>query len=170
MLPFTMEEVWQSRNPSESDSVHLRLFPEIPAGWRDAELAEKWRKVRRVRRVVTGALEIERAEKRIGSSLEASPEVYVADAHLFAALTGLDVAEIAITSQIEVKPAEGPHDAFRIEEVAGVSVVPRTAEGRKCARSWKILPEVGSDPDYPDVSLRDAEAMRAWDAIHPAGK
>src|SRR5262249_21941256 len=71
LLPFTAEEAWLSRYPSEDGSVHLQLFPEIPVKWRDDALAEKWRKIRAVRRVVTGALEIERAGKRIGSSLEA---------------------------------------------------------------------------------------------------
>ena len=61
MLPFTAEELWLSRYPSEDGSVHLQLFPNIPTGWRDDALAEKWRKIRTVRRVITGALEIERA-------------------------------------------------------------------------------------------------------------
>ena len=74
MLPFTAEEAWLSRYPSEDGSVHLELFPEVPAAWRNEALAEKWRKVRNVRRVVTGALEIERAAKRIGSSLEAASD------------------------------------------------------------------------------------------------
>ena len=73
MLPFTAEEAWLARYPSEDGSVHLELFPELPSSWRDDALAEKWRKVRSVRRVVTGAIEIERAPKRIGFSLEAAP-------------------------------------------------------------------------------------------------
>jgi isoleucyl-tRNA synthetase len=160
LLPFTMEEAWLDRNPGEGVSIHLEQFPEIPASWRDYALAAKWAKIRRVRRVVTGALEIERKEKRIGSSLEAAPIVHVADPELMAALSGLDFAEICITSQIEVTPAPAPANALRIDEVAGVAVVPALASGRKCARSWRILPEVGSDPDYPDLSLRDAAAMR----------
>ena len=62
MLCFTMEEAWLNRFPDDKGSVHLRQFPAIPAEWRDEALAEKWRKVRAVRRVVTGALEIERKE------------------------------------------------------------------------------------------------------------
>jgi isoleucyl-tRNA synthetase len=79
MLPFTAEEAWLARHPSAQGSVHLETFPEVPAAWRDEALAEKWRKVRAVRRAVTGALEIERKEGRIGSSLEAAPKVYIAD-------------------------------------------------------------------------------------------
>ncbi len=160
ILVFTMEEVWLERHGGPEDSVHLRLFPEVPADWRDDALAARWQLIRQVRRVVTGALEIERREKRIGSSLEAAPKVYVSDARLFVALEGQDLAEIAITSDIDIVQNEGPHEAFRIDEVPGVSVVPALAEGNRCARSWKVLPEVGTDPDYPDVTLRDARALR----------
>jgi isoleucyl-tRNA synthetase len=164
MLPFTAEEAWLARYPSAEGSVHLELFPDVPAGWRDDGLAEKWRKVRLVRRVVTGALEIERAGKRIGSSLEADPFVYVSDPDLFAALLDIDLAEVAITSAATLVEGEGPPTAFRLDDVKGVAVEVRLAHGTKCARSWKILPSVGSDPAYPDVSPRDAQALREWDA------
>jgi isoleucyl-tRNA synthetase len=169
MLCFTAEEAWLARYPS-AESVHLELFPPVPAAWRDDELAERWRKVRLVRRAVTGALEIERAAKRIGSSLEAAPVIHVSDRDLLAALAGIDMAEVAITSAATVMEGEGPPDAFRLPDVPGVAVEPRRAEGRKCARSWKILPTVGSDPDYPDVSPRDAQALREWDAMRHAAQ
>jgi isoleucyl-tRNA synthetase len=170
MLCFTAEEAWMSRYPGENSSVHLELFPELPASYRDEALAEKWRKIRTVRRVVTGALELERAGKRIGSSLEAAPIVYVADADLFAALVDVDLAEICITSAATLVEGEGPAEAFRLDDVKGVAVVPKLAEGRKCARSWKISGSVGSDPDYPDVTPRDAQALREWDAMRKAAE
>ncbi|MEZ5908398.1 MAG: isoleucine--tRNA ligase [Hyphomicrobiaceae bacterium] len=163
MLPFTMEEAWLSRYPGSEGSVHLQQFPDVPSPWRDTELAERWERVRRVRRVITGALELERHDKRIGSSLEAAPEVYVSDAKLLAALDGLDLAEIAITSALVLKDGAAPSGAFSLAEVPGVAVVPRRAEGRKCLRSWRIVPDVGSDPDYPDLSARDAAVMRQRD-------
>jgi isoleucyl-tRNA synthetase len=165
ILVFTMEECWLERHPGTTDSVHLRLFPEIPADWQDDKLAEKWNLIRSVRRVVTGALEIERREKRIGSSLEAAPVVYVSDARYTVALEGQDLAEIAITSAISIKQNEGPVEAFRLDDVAGISVVPGLAEGKRCARSWKVLPDVGSDAEYPDVSARDAQALRERAAL-----
>jgi isoleucyl-tRNA synthetase len=170
MLCFTAEEAWMSRYPGENSSVHLELFPELPASYRDEALAEKWRKIRTVRRVVTGALELERAGKRIGSSLEAAPIVYVGDVDLFAALVDVDLAEICITSAATLVEGEGPADAFRLDDVKGVAVVPKLAEGRKCARSWKISGSVGSDPDYPDVTPRDAQALREWDATRKAAE
>jgi isoleucyl-tRNA synthetase len=168
VLAFTAEEAWLARFPSADGSVHLQTLPETSAAWRDDALAQRWARIRRVRRVVTGALEIERAAKRIGASLEAAPVVFVADPELRAALDGVDFAEICITSDIRVEAGEGPADAFRLDEVRGVAVVPALAEGRKCARSWKVTPAVGSDPDYPDVTPRDARALREWDARHPA--
>jgi isoleucyl-tRNA synthetase len=170
MLCFTAEEAWTSRYGGEDSSVHLETFPELPASYRDDALAEKWRKIRTVRRVVTGALELERAAKRIGSSLEAAPLVYVSDIDLFAALVDVDLAEVSITSAATLVEGEGPEDAFRLPDVPGVTVVPRRAEGEKCARSWKISGAVGSDPDYPDVTLRDAQALREWDAMRKAAE
>jgi isoleucyl-tRNA synthetase len=165
MLCFTAEEAWLARDPAAL-SVHLEQFPTVPQSWRDEALAEKWRKIRTVRRVVTGAIEIERAGKRIGSSLEAAPAVYVSDPDLFAVLVEVDLAEIAITSHATLVQGDGPQTAFRLDDVKGVAVEVRLAEGKKCARSWKILPSVGSDPAYPDVSPRDAKALREWDAAH----
>jgi isoleucyl-tRNA synthetase len=161
ILSFTAEEAWLARYGDDGKrSVHLELFPTIPADWRDDALAAKWEKVRRVRSVVTGALEIERAQKRIGSSLEAAPAVYIADAGLKAALTGVDLAEVAITSGLTVCDGAAPAGAFALPDVAGVAVVPKRAVGQKCARSWRITTDVGSDPAYPELSARDAAAMR----------
>jgi isoleucyl-tRNA synthetase len=168
ILAFTAEEAWLERYPSEHGSVHLETFPAVPAEWLSPELARKWAEIRRVRRVVTGALEIERAAKRIGASLEAAPRIFVSEPSILAALEGIDLAEVCITSAIAIESGEGPEQAFRLDEVGGVAVVPERAEGRKCARSWKITPDVGSDPVYPEVTPRDAAALREWDAAHAA--
>src|SRR5262245_46901866 len=137
MLCFTAEESWLSRYGEGAKSVHLEVFSRVPASWRDDRLAEKWRRIRTVRRVVTGALEIERAQKRIGSSLEAHPIVHVSNAELYEAVVDCDLAEVCITSAATLVEDDGPGSAFRLPEVAGVAVVPNLAEGRKCARSWK---------------------------------
>ncbi len=171
MLCFTAEEAWIERM-GEDSSVHLETFPVVPASWRNEALAEKWRKVRQVRRVVTGALEIERAAKRIGSSLEAAPRVHVANPELYAAVVDVDLAEICITSAATLVEIAGESlpDGFTLPEVAGVAVTVPRAEGRKCARSWKVSTAVGSDPQYPDVTPRDAQALREWDAIRKAAE
>ena len=161
LLPFTMEEVWLARHGEDAESIHLQTYPDIPSDWRDEELAGRWKTIRQVRRVVTGALEIERREKRIGSSLEAAPAIHIADGDLFDRVKDVDWAEVAIASQASIHHGPSPDGAFHLDDVHGVGVVPGKAEGRKCARSWKILPEVGTDPDFPDVTLRDADALRA---------
>ena len=172
IMPFTMEEVWLSRFPSEDDSVHFRTFPKTPSSWHNGALAENWRTIRRLRRVVNGALEVERREKRIGSSLEAAPRVHVTDPAYRAAMSAeapggkVDdfLAEIAITSQAYLVDGAADGEAFRLDDVADVAVIPGRAEGQKCARSWKYDPAIGSDARYPDITPRDADAVAFWDS------
>jgi isoleucyl-tRNA synthetase len=194
VFAFTAEEVWLARFPSENDSVHLRRSPDTPPEWRDDALEEKWRKVRAVRRVVTGALEVERVAKRIGASLEAAPVVYVPDKDLFEVISGVDFAEICITSAIKVLNEPPPPGAFKLSyqssglsdeiekhpdavsyaktglDITGVGVVVEKAAGKKCARSWKISPEVGADVEFPDVTPRDARALREFHAARRAAE
>ncbi|MEL7048679.1 MAG: class I tRNA ligase family protein, partial [Pseudomonadota bacterium] len=163
IVSFTAEEAWLARYPekdADGGSVHLEPFPLISQQWRNEEVAAKWEKVRDVRRVVTGALEIERAEKRMGSSLEAAPEIYVSASDYSEALDGVDLAEVCITSDAKLIWGAPPDGAFSLSDVAGIGVVPKRAEGTKCARSWRIVTDVGTDADYPDISARDAAAMR----------
>ncbi|TPN70939.1 isoleucine--tRNA ligase [Mesorhizobium sp. B1-1-1] len=167
MLPFTMEEAWLDRHP-DAVSVHLDQFPAIPENWKNEALAEKWRKVRQVRRVVTGALEIARAQKVIGSSLEAVPVVTIDDAALEAAISDVDMAEMAITSDLVIAHGEAQQGAFTLEDVKGVAVVIEKAEDRglvKCARSWRYTADVGQDAAFPDVSARDAAVLHELKAL-----
>ncbi len=165
IISFTADEAWLMYRPGGSPSVHMLPFPDDLAGYRDEALAAKWETIREVRRVVTGALELERAAKNIGSSLEASPLVYVSDQKILDTLFDVDLAEICITSNAMVTNADAPANAFRLNDVKGVAVVVEKAVGTKCARSWKILPTVGEDAEYPDVSPRDAQALREWKAL-----
>jgi isoleucyl-tRNA synthetase len=160
ILAFTMEEVWTTRFPAELSSVHMMPFARALPEWRDDDIAKRWDMIRNVRSTVTGALEVQRANKVIGSSLEAAPDVYVkADADTMKALRSVDLAEICITSDLTLHEGDGPQDAFRADNVA---VVFKKAEGAKCARSWKISKDIGSDKDFPDITPRDAEAVREW--------
>jgi isoleucyl-tRNA synthetase len=148
------------RDP-HAGSVHLEQFPVAPAEWRDDALARRWEAIRRARSVVTGALEKAREAKAIGSSLEARPRVYVEDPTLRAALDEVDFAEVCITSGLDLASGDAaPADAFRLAEVSGVAVVVERAPGVKCARSWRYFDPATADPDYPDVSPRDAAALR----------
>jgi len=161
---FTAEEAWLMR-PNDvpdgaAESVHLRLYPAIPNTWLDTALGEKWKTVRNLRRVVTGALELERAEKRIGSSLQAAPHVHVAPEYL-AAMKGIDLAEVSITSGGDLVEGPVPEGAFTLPDVAGVGVVPALAKGDKCARCWQVLEEVGKSAKHPLICVRCEGAVEA---------
>ena len=154
---FTAEEVWLARNPSDDGSIHLQQFPDVSDSWRDDALAEKWSSVRQLRRAVTGALEKERAAKTIGSSLQAHPTV-TAPATLLDACKDLDMADICITSDITLVEGAPPAGAFVLDDVPDVGVVVSLADGDKCARCWKVLPDVGSH-SHPGVCARCSDAV-----------
>ncbi|QQA41683.1 isoleucine--tRNA ligase [Pelagovum pacificum] len=158
VLVFTMEEVWLERFPGETSSVHLEDMPETPAGWRDDALAAKWANVRRARRVVTAALEVQRSEKVIGASLEAAPVVHVEDAETLEALKTVAFDDICITSDIRLTSDPAPAEAFRLTDVSGIGVVFEKAEGEKCERCWKVLPDVGTH-SHPGTCARCDEAL-----------
>ena len=168
ILAFTAEDAWHYRPrgvfDQDFDSVHLRTFPAIPADWKNDALADKWAALQDIRRVVSGALEPKRKDKTIGSSLEAHPVIYV-DATKARVIENIDLAELCITSQASVKTDAVPADAFALSDVPGVAVVFTRAEGGKCQRSWRIVPDVGTDSEYPDLSARDSDAVR-WYSKH----
>ena len=144
ILVFTMEEVWLERHTDAGASVHLVDIPDTPTAWRNEALADKMAALRKARRAVTAALEVQRTQKVIGSSLEAAPMVYVSDAAMLDTLSGVNFAELCITSDIHLSAQPAPEDAFRLEDVPGLAVTFAKAEGDKCQRCWKILPDVGT--------------------------
>ena len=159
ILCFTTEEAWMIRNGDGPDtSVHLRTFPDIPEAWRNDALAKKWKTVAGVRRVVLGALELERAEKRIGASLQAAPVVYLSEEKA-GTVSGVDLAEVTITSDLSVSVGSGPDDAYRLNDVADVAVTIGLADGEKCQRCWRVLPDVGTHDSAPETCGRCADVV-----------
>ena len=160
VLVFTTEEAWSARDAAHR-SIHLEQFPAIPAAWRDDQLARTWDTIRMLRLAVTGAIEIARADKVIGSSLEAAPRVYLSDPEHLKALEGVDFAEVCITSDIAIEFGTSmPETAFRLPEAPEVGVVVERARGVKCARSWRYFDPATASPGFPDVTPRDAQALR----------
>jgi isoleucyl-tRNA synthetase len=160
VLVFTTEEAWSARDAAHG-SIHLEQFPAMPTAWRDDELAKTWETIRMLRLAVTGAIEIARAEKQIGSSLEAAPRIYLSNPEHMKGLENIDFAEICITSDIAIEfGTPMPETAFRLPEAPDVGVVVERAQGVKCARSWRYFDPVSASPDFPDVTPRDAEALR----------
>jgi isoleucyl-tRNA synthetase len=148
LAAFTAEEAWTTRYP-DAGPVGLRVMPATPAEWENPAEAARWEKVAEVTSAVTGALEVERREKRIGSALEAAPQV-TASADQVAAFDGLDPAEVFRTSAAGLAVGE-------------LSVRPFAASGEKCARCWRILPEVKAPAM---LCARCEDAVAAWDANH----
>ncbi len=158
ILVFTMEEVWLCRYPGDDSSLHLQDFPETPKAWANPALSAKWDAIRAARRVVTGALEVQRTAKVIGASLEAAPVVHVADTAILAALRSVDFADLCITSGLSLTADPEPDEAFRLPEVPGVGVVFEKALGHKCERCWKVLPDVGTHK-HPGTCKRCNDAL-----------
>jgi isoleucyl-tRNA synthetase len=160
VLVFTTEEAWSARDAAHG-SIHLEQFPAMPTAWRDDELAKTWETIRMLRLAVTGAIEIARAEKQIGSSLEAAPRIYLSNPEHMKGLENIDFAEICITSDIAIEfGTPMPATAFRLPDAPDVGIVVERAQGLKCARSWRYFDPATASPDFPDVTPRDAEALR----------
>jgi isoleucyl-tRNA synthetase len=163
ILCFTAEEAWLTRyGDAPGTSVHLQLFPEVPAEWRDPAEGARWQIIRDVRRVVTGAIELERAAKRLGSSLQAAVTIHAEPRHI-EALAGLDPAELAIVSEAALTDRPAPEGAFAMAEVPGVAVTVALGSGEKCQRCWRVLPEVAEAAAqhraHPDLCLRCTDAV-----------
>ncbi|MBS0475719.1 MAG: isoleucine--tRNA ligase [Proteobacteria bacterium] len=168
VLVFTAEEVWGTRYP-EGGSVHLLEWPELLAASSDRrpvpdtgqgsssaaaeesqtpdqvrgdELVRKWERLRELRSVATGAMEVLRREKVIGSSLEAELKIISRHKHIETWITeGVDVSEICISGPVIVERGTGAVPPNEWTEVASIT---RTAN-HKCGRCWRHLPEVSED-------------------------
>jgi isoleucyl-tRNA synthetase len=165
LIPFTTEEAWEARVP-QAGSIHLRAIPDDPPEWADTAVLARMEALRDLRRVVTGALELKRREKVIGSSLEAAPVVYLVNDTVRGAIGTEDLAELCITSGLVLRNGEGPADATRLDDLPGVAVEFAPAPGIKCARSWKYFDPATALPGYPDITPRDARAVMAWEATN----
>jgi isoleucyl-tRNA synthetase len=166
VLCFTAEEAYLARQPGTEGSVHLLTYPAVPKAWENKALGDKWEKIRDVRRVVTGAIEVMRNEKKIGTSLQAHPRVYLTQDHK-QLLEGVDFADICICSAVDftVGSGQAPEGAFTFPGVDGVGVVVELAKGRKCERCWQVLPEVEGRADQLCNRCRDAvESIKKADA------
>jgi isoleucyl-tRNA synthetase len=156
VLCFTAEEAWLSRHGDTPErSVHLEMFAPVPQSWLDPALGERWAVLRDLRRVVTGALELERGAKRLGSSLQAAVEVFLPD-RLSALVGDVDLAELCITSSGTVGAGPIPDDAFTLPDVADIGVRVSPAPGQRCERCWRVLSEVGQVPGHADLCRRCA--------------
>jgi len=159
VICFTAEEAWLARHgDAPGRSIHLELFPDVPVAWRNEALGERWRTLRDLRRVVTGALELERGAKRLGSSLQAAVELFVPE-RLLDLVGNVDLAELCITSAGTVRTGAVPSDAFTLPDVSDIGARISAAPGDRCERCWRVLPEVGQVPGHTDLCRRCAEVV-----------
>jgi isoleucyl-tRNA synthetase len=169
ILCFTAEEAWLASYGDEPGrSIHLETFADVPEAWRDDALSARWDELRDLRRVATGALELERGAKRIGSSLQAAIDLYVPE-RLVAVLRGVDLAELCITSTGALIAAPPPANAFTLPDLPGIGVVVRDPPGARCERCWRVLPEVGAVAGHDDLCQRCAEVVGRQPDLAAAG-
>ena len=168
ILCFTAEEAWLARHGDAPErSIHLELFADVPQSWLDPSLGERWAERRNLRRVVTGAIEVERGAKRLGSSLQAAVEVFAPE-RLVDLVRGIDLAELCITSAGTLRAGPIPDDAFTLPDVADIGVRVSLAPGERCERCWRVLPEVGQGPGHADLCRRCAAVVDRHDGCTAA--
>mgnify|MGYP002856710790 CR=1 FL=1 len=141
-LVFTCEEAWQARG--NNSSIHLEEFSKSQNDFKNNTLSDKWNLIKSVRKVITGALEKKRADKFIGSSLEAHADIYL-DEKLMSKLKSIDFSEIAIISSFRILDKKESLDDFNLEEIEGVSINISKAIGKKCERCWKFEEDINSN-------------------------
>ena len=138
-LIFTCEEAWQARG--NITSIHLEDFMFVDQKFENIDLNDKWIAIKNIRKVITGALEKKRAEKVIGSSLEAHIKVFVTD-ELKRDIVDVNLDEISITSSFEILPFDDKTIAYAIEDIKDVRVAVEKVEANKCQRCWKYVKNI----------------------------
>ncbi len=153
VLSFTAEEIWQFMKDRPAESVFLADFPEADDSLLDEALEERWARLIAVRDEVNKALELKRAEKFIGNSLEARVTLHPGAEGLEKLLAEYSdfLPTLFITSQAAIAAGPPGDGAYRSEEVEGLSVTVERAEGQKCQRCWNWSPSVGSFGDAPEI-------------------
>ena len=164
VLAFTTEEIWQfmpHRATDDTESVQLNSWPEVNEKYIDHSLAEKWSRILALRSDVSKALEVARANKTIGHSLNAKVTIFAdGDDYEFIKSIENDLVTIFIISAVEVKKlAEAPAETQKGEEMPGIKVCVEQAPGEKCERCWMYSEYVGSDENHPTLCKRCSDVV-----------
>jgi isoleucyl-tRNA synthetase len=167
VLSFTAEEIWRMlpepvRDGGGAPSVHLGAFPEVDSRWDDTGLKAKWDRLLFIRTVVQGALEMQRRDKVIGSSLEAKVTIH-ADPQTHEALLPrlAELPALFIVSQVTlISVPSVPKEGHLLADTSGFAVDVSKADGLKCERCWNYRAAVGSFSDHPTLCDRCVEAVR----------
>ncbi|MBS0185033.1 MAG: isoleucine--tRNA ligase [Proteobacteria bacterium] len=160
VLSFTAEEAFKSRKETE-ESIFLEEMPKISKEWKNKNLGLTWKDLRNLRRVLTGALELERSKGTLGSSLEANLIIYIGNERI-SLFKEIDLAEFAIVSEASLVEGAIPEDAFTLPDVPGIGVHVLLSDHQKCERCWKMSPDVGTSENHPKICTRCAEAVEIY--------
>ena len=154
LLSFTAEEAWQVYPLNKlKKSIHLQEFPSIPEVWKNDEIEKQGQLLQSIRKVINGAIEVERLAKTIGSSLEANILVYTNDNTVYKELNMIDIKELAIVSSAKVILAKAPYPVV-INEDLHIGVIVQKSEYKKCDRCWKLLNNVKEyNNEYGNINL-----------------
>ena len=144
ILCFTSQEIWSyiPKLPGMKEYVVFEQMPEVTAP-ADEAFTAKWDRIMAIRDDVKKALEQARADKKIGSSLEAAVKLYCSS-ELYDFLNAIpmdELADLMIVSHISLEQGEGGVKGL----VDGLGVQVETAVGQKCLRCWKYHPAVGEE-------------------------
>ena len=170
IICFTADEAWLARHgDAPARSVHLELFPDVPPEWRDDALGQRWAELRDLRRVATGALELERGAKRLGSSLQAAIELTVPE-RLADRLRGIDLAELCITSAGAVQVGAIPEDAFTLPDLPEVGARMTPAEGDRASAAGGCCRRSARFRLARFPACRSLPAMRSGHQCHPRSR
>jgi len=141
-LSFTAEEAWKARD--NQSSIHLEDFLTAPESYKNSKISDTWTILKQIRKVITGALEKKRAEKIIGSSLEAHIDIYL-EKSILEKVKNYQMDEISITSSFSLHELNSNIEGFALEEVSNVKVSVSKTSGKKCQRCWKYKQELIHD-------------------------
>jgi isoleucyl-tRNA synthetase len=144
ILCFTAEEAWQSRLGKDT-SIHNQNFPKVNDSWKDSEIFSKWEHLKLIRKTVNGAIEIERKNKLLGSSLEASVEIYFKDKDRINKINVDDLENICIVSKLSISHANNVEDYFQLNELSDVGIKVKKITGEKCNRCWKYFNKLNNN-------------------------
>ena len=154
VLSFTAEEAWQAYPLNTlKESIHLQEFPSIPEIWKNDAIEEQGQLLQSIRKVINGAIEVERLAKTIGSSLEANLLVYTNDNEVYKKLNKIDIQELAIVSSAKCILAQAPYPVT-INDDLHIGVIVQKSECNKCDRCWKFVKDVKEyNNEYGNIKL-----------------
>ena len=164
IISFTAEEMWQAIPHKASDkceSVFLNDMPAYDEALCFSDIAEKWNKLFELRDDVMKALEIARADKLVGKSLEAKITVYTKDEEVLALLNsfGSELTTVFIVSGVKVESCDAPEAAYCGED-SQLAVLVEPADGCKCDRCWSFSTEGEDDGEGGFICARCRDILK----------